>query len=130
MNDESAADLQTVAVTTTEFEAQTLVVVLEEAGIPASAFGSVRSTLPLGARFTGVPVQVRRGDLERARVVLERRRTESADIDWDAVDLGAREDDVPPARPGRMPVLARLGFLVAAIIVVIMIVGMIMIGLP
>src|SRR5262245_27344231 len=119
MIEEDPDSLETLTVVPTEFEAGALVAVLSEAGIQAVAFGLAQAGL--GAPFTsgrGVPVQVRRIDIERARLILEQNVADSVDIDWDSADLGEREDSLPLKSPRRMPMPARIA-LVAAIIVVI-----------
>ncbi|MHC4948272.1 MAG: putative signal transducing protein [Planctomycetota bacterium] len=108
-------DLATVATTRTEFEAHALVAVLEDAGIDAVAFGAVRQSLPLDTKFTGVPVQVRRRDLERAHAALAERRETSRDLDWDGVDVGPGPA-AEPAGPRRMPALAIAGFVAAVVL--------------
>jgi hypothetical protein len=58
-------------------------------------------------------VQVRAADLERAKATLSENKVEAASIDWDSVDIGEREDELPLSAPGRMPWLAMIGWLVA-----------------
>ncbi len=118
-------DLVTVISCATEFEAATKVAVLEEAGISAFVFGSAHSALPLSQKFLAVPVQVRAADLERARIVLSENHRDSPSIDWDSVDIGEREDDLPLNAPGRMPWPAKVGFVLAMIVLGTMILGVI-----
>ncbi len=113
---DALATLRTVG---SEFEAHTLVAVLREEGIEAHAFGAMHASLPLGQRRFGVPVQVRRADLERARAALEKNTSDSVDLDWDEVDVGEREDHLPLTPVNRMPLLARIGFAVAIAVVVL-----------
>jgi hypothetical protein len=120
MSDDDPDALATLTVVPTEFEANALVVVLKEAGIEAFAFGIPQAGL--GAPFTagqGVPVQVRRADLEQARAALDRNVADSIDIDWDEVDVGSREDALPLHSPRRMPVGAKIAMVLAIVIVLI-----------
>jgi hypothetical protein len=117
-------DLVTVVSCMTEFEAASKVAVLEDAGIEAWTFGAHHSALPLSQRFLGVPVQVRAADLNRARTALDENLTDSPSIDWDSVDIGEREDSLPLNPPGRMPLPARIGFVLAMIILAITLAGL------
>lgn len=96
-----------------EFEARTIIAVLEDAGFEARIFvlgnlGLPRGLAP-GAR--GVPVMVRRSKLDEARVALAESRALGASVDWASVDVG---DEMPrwPARGGWMRRLVRLGAVV------------------
>jgi hypothetical protein len=113
-------DLVTLVSKPTEFEAHALVVVLEEAGINAFAFGMPQSLAPLGGPVTAVPVQVRRADLERAQRAMEKNIADSVDLDWDSVDVGERTDRLPLTTRRGMPWPARIGFAVAAAALIIM----------
>jgi len=102
MQDESlgAADpaaLVTVHVATSDFEAQTIAAVLRDGGVDAAVFGAALGAFGLtgsGSRLLGgVPVQVRAGDLERAKGVLRANKYLADSVDWDSVDVG-EEDDV------------------------------------
>lgn len=91
----SASGLVTVFEAAGEFEAQTVVAVLADAGIEAHVFPLATIPIPdaLRARPAGVmPVQVARADLERARAALAAAREAAANLDWDTVELG----DPPP----------------------------------
>jgi hypothetical protein len=96
-----------------EFEANTIVAVLQDAGIDAVAFGAVRGSLPLGGRLLRVPVQVRTADLERARAILQANIADSVDLEWDEIDIGRREDDLPLTARRQWPMLFQVGFVVA-----------------
>ena len=72
-----------------------------------------------------MPVQVRAADLEHARAVLTENTTQAASVDWDSVDVGEREDTLPLHAVGRVPVLARLGVVVAIIALLTMLVALI-----
>lgn len=106
-------DLVTVKQARNEFEASILVASLKDEGIEAFSFGMFRNILPVDSRFTGVPVQVRQRDLEQALRVLQEKADASADIDWDEIDVGKREDHLPLREPGRMPWPARIALVVA-----------------
>jgi hypothetical protein len=116
-------DLVTLVVKSTEFEANTTVAVLEDAGIKAFAFSAMRAALPLNERLTGVPVQVRRMDFDRAERTLKQNVADSVDMDWDSVDVGDREDNLPLTVRKGMPPLMKAGFAVAVLAVVVMIVA-------
>ena len=109
-------DLVTLLTATSEFAANAIVVVLEDAGIPAVAFGTVQSGFGLGHPLVfGTPVQVRRDDLELARTTLSQARRDSVDIDWDQVELGEREDQLPLGQGGT-PLALVLGFSATALV--------------
>ncbi len=110
MNEPTSDRLVTLAQAKTEFEANMIVSILANAGIEAFAFGSAYSALPLNTRFMRVPVQVRESELEAARAALKQNIEDSVDIDWDEVDVGQREDQLPLREPGRMPLAAKLAF--------------------
>ncbi len=112
-------DLATVTSVPTEFEAHTIVAVLREAGIEAFAFGTLQGRLPLVGVFASVPVQVRQSDLQRARLALRQNVADSVDLDWDQVDVGERKDELPLRPVGRMPLLAKVAFAVAAALILL-----------
>ena len=116
-------DLVTLTTKPTEFEANILVAVLREAGIEAFAFGTSAAMLELSPRITPAYVQVRQADLERAREALKQNVADSVDLDWDEVDVGVREDDLPLNTPGRMPLIIKIGFLVAVIAILLALAG-------
>ena len=119
MTTQNPENLVTVTSTSTEFEAHTIVAVLREAGIEAFAFGTLRGSLPLGGVFTSVPVQVRQSDLQRARLALRQNVADSVDLDWEEVNVGEREDDLPLRPVGRMPLLAKVAVVVAEILMLL-----------
>jgi len=108
--------------TTTAFEAEAIVALLSDSGIRATAVGTHFSPLGmglgigLGRPHQRVTVEVRQRELDAARRLLQQRMADSVDIDWDAVDLGEREDDLPLNRPGRLPWPVLVGYVVAAIL--------------
>ena len=120
--EEHPDDLVTLVTKSTEFEAHAKVAVLQDAGIQAFAFGNVHAAYPLtlSAPLAGVPVQVRRADLERARLVLEQNRSDSVDLDWDEIDVGERMDDLPLTAHAAMPLIAKFGFALAVLAVAAM----------
>ncbi len=91
------------------FEAHSIAAVLAEREIDATVLDTADADVPLEHAYRGVPVMVRRADLDRARAAL----AEDA-VDWDAVDVGEREDDLPLRPPGRTLFLARMALLAAA----------------
>lgn len=122
-------DLVTLRAAETEFQASILVAVLEEAGIKAIAVGGGNALHPLAKQITPVLVQVRQRDLSRARLALEQNTTDSVDLDWDQVDFGERADDLPLTPVDNMPLIPKLGFIVAAAILALMILALVMLGL-
>lgn len=129
---EDGDKLMTVAAAKTAFEANTIVAMLADAGIEASAFDGAFSALPLQSRFTRVPVQVRARDLDAAKAALAEMRAAAADIDWESVDVGEREDALPLTEPGHVPWLARLGFWIAVVLTggaILLAIGVLIFGL-
>jgi hypothetical protein len=68
---------------------------------------------------------VRAADLERAKAALSENTIESASVDWDSVDIGEREDELPLRPPGRMPWPAKIGFALAMFILATMLIGIV-----
>ncbi|MCA9284423.1 MAG: DUF2007 domain-containing protein [Phycisphaerales bacterium] len=122
MNDDPDDTVPLVA-TSTAFEAEAIVAILSDAGIRAMAVGTHFSPLGmglglgLGRPHQRVTVEVRERELDAARRLLQQRMADSVDIDWDAVDLGEREDNLPLNRPGRLPWPVLVGYLVAVVLV-------------
>jgi len=92
-----------------EFKAQTIAVVLESAGIEAHVFvlGNLGLPMPLSPGAKGIPVMVRRSQLERARTTLSESLEVGASVDWESVDVG-EETVTLPARRGMAPALMRV----------------------
>jgi len=114
----------TIATAETAFAAQLLVAALREAGMPAEALET-----PVGTegpwsnlRPARVPIVVRAADEVRAVELLRDRAGAFDDVDWDAVELGARDDDLPLTPPGRKPLAARLAFGIAVFFIVLIVV--------
>jgi hypothetical protein len=122
-------DLVTLVVKSNEMEAGAVEAVLDEAGIKAHVFGAIQGIAPLTGPNQGVPVQVRKADLERARGVLSQNVADSVDLDWDEVDVGQREDDVPIAHRTGLPLIVRLGQIVAALMLAMIVINAIFTGL-
>jgi hypothetical protein len=101
----------------TDFEANIIVSILTDAGIKAVAFGGAYGALPMNVRFMRVPVQVRAADVEAAQAALQANVSDSIDLDWDEVDVGEREDELPLSTPGRMPVAAKIAFALALLLI-------------
>lgn len=89
MNDDPDS-LVTLLTADSQFAAHTIVAVLEDAGIEAVAFDATAAGLGLGLNsgMIGVPVQVRRADLDQARAALDKNASDSIDVDWNAIDVG------------------------------------------
>jgi hypothetical protein len=107
--DDDPDALVTLIAAASEFEAQTIVAILKEREVDAVAFPSVTQTLGFdglgGSPVGGVPVQVRRRDVERATSALRANRFFADSVDWDAVEVG--EEDPTAQRLGaKGPVLA------------------------
>ncbi len=102
-------DLVTLVSPRTDFEANILAIVLRDHGIDAFVFSS--SALGIGVGFSsgsvGVPLQVRRDDVEKAREILLENKRHSIDIDWHEIESGG-EGEPYIARP--MPITARIAF--------------------
>ena len=132
MHDEDIR-LETLLVATSEFAANAVVIVLNDAGIEARAFGTIQGGLglALGAdpSHWGTPVQVRSCDLEQARKVLDQARQDSIDIDWDTVDLGTFTETVSAPSNG-MPLAAKLAFAATILAVLLMLLSGILMVLP
>lgn len=96
----SGGGLVTVFTAATEFEAQAVAAVLEEAGVDAVAFPLSTNGLGVGMSLAsgalGVPVQVREEDVERAERALKENAFLAASVDWDSVDVGEEEGGSPP----------------------------------
>ncbi|UCD74405.1 MAG: hypothetical protein JSV91_11510 [Phycisphaerales bacterium] len=126
MTESAQDDLQTVATAKSEFEAHAVIAVLKEAGIEAFAFGYVKQALPLDLKFTDVPVQVRAGDFQRARAELRQNISDSVDLDWDEIDVGEREDNLPLASQRRLPSPMRAAIVIGGIILLAVLVRVFM----
>ncbi len=112
-------DLVPAVIAASEFEAQTKAAMLRAEGIDARVFGTgLWPRAGLGAGAAGVPVWIQRADAERARALLEE-PDERRDVDWEQVDVGERQDRVPLRPVGHLPLPAKLGVVVAAVIVAI-----------
>ena len=104
-------DLVTLVCPPTEFEANILAVVLKDNGIDAFVFAT--PTVGVGVGLTagrlGVPLQVKKEDVEAARQVLLENKHNSVDIDWSELELG--DDDYSEFVPIKLaPVAARIAF--------------------
>jgi hypothetical protein len=109
-------DVAVVATADSEFEAQTKAEVLRARGIEATVTYNAPSwtgQLPISPTSRGASVLVHREDLERALAALQGALEESVDIDWDEIDVGKREDDLPLHEVNRMPVPAMIAYAVA-----------------
>ncbi len=118
----SSDDLAVVATTPTEFAAETKAAVLKSNGIEATVIRNAPSWtghMSISPGAAGASVLVHGDDLARARAVLEQTIEDSVDLDWDEVDVGEREDDLPLRPVNRMPILAMVGFAVAAGILIV-----------
>lgn len=103
-------DLVTIVTPQTEFEANILAIVLRDHGIDAFVFAS--AGLALGVNLSGgtvgVPVQVKRDELAKAKQILIENKRHSVDIDWD--ELESVGSDNTPFEPTLMPITARIAF--------------------
>jgi len=116
----NARDLAVVATADSEFEAETKAEVLRARGLRAMVNRNAPSWtghLSISPTAVGASVLVHRDDLERATELLKQVIADSVDIDWDEVDVGERQDDLPLQEVGRMPVLAMASFAVAVAVI-------------
>jgi hypothetical protein len=121
MTDEND-ELAVVVRVPTEFEAHTIAAILHEGGIKATVAPGAPSwtgQIALGATDQGSAVVVRSDDLRRARTVLDESDRDSVDLDWDKVDVGDREDNLPLTPVGRMPIPAKIAAALAAAILIV-----------
>ena len=97
--------MSTVHDARTEFEAECIRSVLEDAGIPSVVPPSGQGIFgfPLRAGGASVPVRVLPEDLSRARQVLAEARWAGKSIDWDDADVG----EAPPEVLGELGRAAR-----------------------
>ena len=103
-------DLVTLVFPQTEFEANVLAIVLRDHGIEAFVFAtpSIGVGVNLAGGQHGVPLQVKREDVEMAKKVLLENKRHSIDIDWGELERFGEDDlqyDSPP-----MPITARVAF--------------------
>jgi len=89
--DDEGDHLVTVRVCDSAFEAHALAAVLHDAEIEAWVFDTVTCVAMTGMT-SGVPLQVRARDIDRAKSTLEQRIADSVDIDWDEVDVGEPDE--------------------------------------
>ncbi len=126
----TADDPAVVVRVPTEFEAHTIATILRSGGIETTVSTDAPSwtgQVPISPTARGSAVIVRRGDLQRAREVLRESEQDSVDLDWDEVDVGEREDDLPLQTVGRMPIPARVAAaLAAALLLLSVLIGMIL----
>jgi hypothetical protein len=115
-----AGDLAVVVTAASEFEAEAKAEVIRARGIEATVTRNAPSWTghaSISPTAFGASVLVHREDLERARALLEQVISDSVDIDWDEIDVGQREDDLPLHKVSRVPPLAKVSFAVALAIV-------------
>ncbi len=106
------------ALAESEFAAQTKAAVLQDEGIEAFVFPAERSWtggLAIAPSGGGVPVWVRKSDLERAKGALTRVIADSVDLNWDEVDVGEPEHEVNSSRTPKvlLQVIVVLGAIIA-----------------
>ena len=104
-------DLVTLVCLPTEFEANILAIVLRDNGIDGFVFATPTIGVGVGLNLgqLGVPLQVKREDVENARQVLLENKRHSIDIDWDELEAG---DNDYSDFPKPMPITARVAFFV------------------
>ena len=126
----TADDPAVVVRVPTEFEAQTIATILRADGIESTVSTDAPSwtgQMPLSPTARGSAVVVRGADLQRAQAILRESQQDSVDLDWEEVDVGEREDDLPLRTVGHMPVPARVAAAIAAaILLVSAVIGMIL----
>ena len=125
MTDLDRNDLEPIAETETEFEAQTKAVVLRSEGIECVVVHNAPSwtgQMSLSPTGRGAFVLVKRQDADQARKILQERIDDSVDLDWDEVDVGEREDTLPLHPINGMPLPAKIA---AALIALTLLAGLI-----
>ena len=133
MTDDDFAVLTTAE---TEFEAEAKAEALRARGVEARVMRNAPSWTghaSISPTARGASIFVLRDDLERARTILKQVVADSVDIEWDEVDVGEREDDLPLHEVGRMPPLAKVSFVVALAIVLLAfgwLIGMLFVWFP
>ncbi len=118
----TTSDLAVVTTVATEFEAEAKAAVLRARGIETMVIRNAPSWtghMSISPTAIGASVLVHREDLERARSLLKQTIADSVDIDWDEVDVGEREDDLPLHKVNRMPIPAMASFAVAVAIIAV-----------
>ncbi|MDA0802931.1 MAG: hypothetical protein O2819_04145 [Planctomycetota bacterium] len=114
--DDAGLELVTLASVPTEMEAESMRVVLEDAGVQAWVFSAPIGALGFGASASllgGIPVQVQLRDLELARRCLAENEQSSHELDWDSVDVGDDDAEVRLAA-GRDTLYTRTAKVLAA----------------
>ena len=118
MTDLDRNDLEPIAETATEFEAQTKAAVLRAEGIDCAVVGNAPSwtgQMSLSPTGRGAFVLVKRQDADQARKLLQERIDDSVDLDWDEVDVGEREDTLPLHAVNGMPLPAKIAAVLIAL---------------
>lgn len=108
-------DLVTLICPQTEFEANVLAIVLRDHGIEAFVFATpaIGVGVGLSSGWMGVPLQVKKEDVEIARQVLLDNKRHSIDIDWDELQMPGEDNLEYDSRP--MPITARIAFFFAVL---------------
>ena len=103
-------DLVTLICPPTEFEANILAIVLRDHGIEAFVFATpaIGVGVELSSGWRGVPLQVKKEEVEIARQVLLDNRRHSIDIDWDELQISYEDNLEYVSMP--MPSTARIAF--------------------
>ena len=123
----NAQDLAVVTTAESEFEAEAKAEVLRARGLKAMVTRNAPSWtgfVSISPRARPAAVMVYREDLERATEMLKQVIADSVDIDWDEIDVGEREDDLPLHKVNRMPILAMASFAVAVAIISVTVIWM------
>ncbi len=129
----TADDPAVVVRVPTEFEAHTIATILRSGGVESTVTTDSPSwtgQVPISPGTRGSAVIVRSADLQRAQAILRESEQDSVDLDWDEVDVGEREDDLPLRTVGRIPVPAKVAAaLAAALLLLSALIGMILLFL-
>ena len=113
--------LQTLLKVRSAFEAESIVALLDDAGIEAHVFDIADVGIPIGLNPAAarVPIQVPASRIEDAHKAIQQARLEASTIDWSAVDVGPTPGEIDRVLAGAhrqhavREVLAVLGWLVA-----------------
>lgn len=125
-SEETRGEMVRAILADSEIEAHARASVLIAGGIDARVICEAPSwtgQMAISNTAKGAGVWVHKDELDQARSLLKQNAADSVDLDWDEVDVGQREDELPLKDSAGIPLAAKLGFTVAALIMLMMLVG-------